>query len=161
MLRFSMCSSSFSGFFVPPVCPWRFKSQWCSLIVCRGARERSIHPPKESLSMAQDHVLLCWSLTCPRHLGPHQSPYLPLMLFADGNLQDHVLVLLGAGFPAWLWLHFLPLFGCDALRNPLLGEPDLWPGDGSDMNFCPATIGIKSGLCPWLSMSSSEHSYFG
>lgn len=86
--------------------------------------------------MAQDHALLHWSLTCPRPLVPHQSPYLPLMLFADGNLQDHFVVLLDAGFPAWVWLQVIPLFWQhhDALWNPLLGEPDQWPGDGSDIN---------------------------
>lgn len=150
-MTFSMGSSSFSGFFVP-------------LSALGASGPSGAHSScAEGLGKGASiyHVLLCWSLTCLGPLGPHQSPCLPLMLFADGNLQDHVLFLRGAGFPAWLWLHFLPLFGCDALRNPLLGEPDLWPGHGSDMNFCPATMSIKSGLCPWLPTSSSEHSYLG
>lgn len=86
--------------------------------------------------MAWDDDLLHWLLTCPRLLVPHPSPYLPLMLFADGNLQDHFVALLDAGFSAWMWLQVLSLFWQhhDALWNLLLEKPDLWPGDGSDIN---------------------------
>lgn len=77
------------------------------------------------------------------------SPYFPLIPSATSNVQDHVLTLLGAGFPASLWLYFLS-FGstCDASRNLLLGNLDLWPRNGSGLNFCPTTMGIDQGFVP-------------
>lgn len=55
ILRCSMCSSSFSGFFVSSLCPC-----CCSLITFRGSQERGIRLRDWRL----DCALLCLSLTC-------------------------------------------------------------------------------------------------
>lgn len=102
--------------------------------------------------MAQDYALLDTDLYLPVVPGScpwfHMSPYFPL-ISSSSNLQDHVLALLGAGFPAWLGLYFL-CFGsaCDTLWNLLLGDLDLWPRDVSDLNFCPTTVGIDQDFGP-------------
>lgn len=36
----------------------------------------------------------------------------------------------------------------DVLWYLLVGDPDLWLRDGSDVNFCPTAMGIKSGSVP-------------
>lgn len=61
----------------------------------------------------------------------------------------------------WLfWMLFFLLLYCgstsflcvgssyDALWHLLVGDPDLWLRDGSDVNFCPTAMGIKSGSVP-------------
>lgn len=37
---------------------------------------------------------------------------------------------------------------CEALWNRLLGHPDLWPRDGSYMNFCWTNMGISQDFVP-------------
>lgn len=148
ILRCSMCSSSFSGFFVSSLCPC-----CCSLITFRGSQERGIRLRDWRL----DCALLCLSLTCICLLSQALAPGSTLEFLSSSDFVCWWQLagpLLGS-FGRWLSCLAVALLPSFVLAAPMmlcricfLGEPDLWPNmDGSDTNLCPAAGDIKSRLC--------------